>query len=237
VVVGRVLIDVVAEYGIERDRVALVEPGTDRAPLARGSPPGRALHLVTVAALNPGKGHDVLFRALSTLRDRPWRLTCAGSTTRHTSTAERLQSMLSEMRLTDRVTLAGELDGPAIAALYDGADFAVLPTLSETYSLAAAEALARGLPVVGSVTGAIPDLVGRDGEAAGLLVRPGDVDGLTDALAKVMDDSCLRTRLTEGARRVRDRLRTWDEAAREMASLMVSLSNHERWAHPSTGSG
>ena len=233
VVVGKPLVDALAKYGVERDRIALVEPGTDRAPLARGSRQAGPLHLVTVATLNPGKGHDVLFRALSTLTDRTWRLTCAGSTTRYPETAARLRTMLAALVLDDRVTLAGELDAKGIGELYDSADVAVLPTRSETFSLAAAEALARGIPLVGTMTGAIPDLVGRGGDAAGLVVAAGDVDALRHALADVVDDPCRRARLAENARRVREQLPTWDDAVREMDALMVSLSTHALRAHPS----
>ncbi len=237
VAVGKTLIDGLGQYGVNRDRIALVEPGTDPAPLARGSLQSGALHLVTVATLNPGKGHDVLFRVLSSLTDRRWRLTCAGSTTRHPETTARLRALLTELSLDDRVTLAGELDAKDIEALYDSADLAVLPTLSETFSLAAAEALARGIPLVGTMTGAIPDLVGPGDDAAGMLVAPGDVHALKEALAKVIDDPCHRTRLADNARRVREQLPTWDAAVREMDTLMVSLSNRELGAHPSTGSG
>jgi glycosyltransferase involved in cell wall biosynthesis len=145
--------------------------------------------------------------------------------------------MLPTLMLDDRVTLTGELDAKGMDVLYDSADVAVLPTLSETFSLAAAEALARGIPVVGTMTGAIPDLVGRGGDAAGLVVAAGDVDALRHALADVIDDSCRRAQLAEGARRAREHLPTWDDAVREMNTLMVSLSNHELGAHPSTGSG
>jgi glycosyltransferase involved in cell wall biosynthesis len=237
VLAGRVLIEQLAHYRIERSRVAVVTPGVDRAPLARGSAASAGLHLVTVATLNPGKGHKILFQALSRLTDRSWRLTCAGSAERHPETTARLRSLLTALRLDNRVTLAGELNGSDIAALYDSADAAVLPTLSETFSMAAAEALARGLPVVSTVTGAIPDLVGQGDDAAGVLAPPGDVDALSDALANVIDDACFRARLAENARRVRERLPTWDDAVRTMDSVMVSLSNHQRRAHPSASSG
>ena len=59
--------------------------------------------------------------------------------------------------LEDRVSLAGDLDAAALAALYDRADLFVLPTLYEGYGMAVAEALARGLPVVSTATGAIPE--------------------------------------------------------------------------------
>jgi glycosyltransferase involved in cell wall biosynthesis len=230
VVAGNALIEPLARYGIERSRIAIVTPGVDRAPLARGSGVSGAVHFVTVATLNPGKGHEILFRALSRLTDRRWRLTCAGSTERHPETASRLRSILTTMRLADRVELVGELDASAVAALYDSADAFVLPTLSESYGLVVAEAIARGLPVLSTVTGAIPDLVGHGDDAAGLLVPPGDVDALADALENVIDDACLRARLAENARRVRGRLPTWEDAVRVMDSLMVSLSNHERGA-------
>ena len=220
VVAGRALIEPLALYGIERSRLAVVTPGVDQAPLARGSRDSHELHLVTVATLNRGKGHDLLFAAMSRLADRRWRLTCAGSDERDPDTAARLRSMLTELRLDDRVTLAGEMDTAGIAALYDSADVFVLPTLSETHPLVVGEALARGLPVVSTITGAIPDLVGRGDAAAGLLAPPGDVDALADALAKVIDDACLRGRLADNARRVRERLPTWEDAARVFAEVV-----------------
>jgi glycosyltransferase involved in cell wall biosynthesis len=220
VVTGGALLEPLALYGIERSRVAVVAPGVDRAPLARGSRDPGNLHLVTVATLNPGKGHETLFRALSRLTDRRWRLTCAGSAERHPETASHLRSILTTMRLADRVGLVGELDASAVGALYDSADAFVLPTLSESHGLVVAEAVARGLPVVSTVTGAIPDLVGRGEDAAGLLVPPGDVDALADALERVIGDACLRARLAENARRMRDRLPTWEDAARVFAEVV-----------------
>jgi glycosyltransferase involved in cell wall biosynthesis len=81
----------------------------------------------------------------------------------------------SELGLEDRVQLAGELDADSIADCYNTADVFVLATLQETYGMAVAEALAHGLPVVSTTTGAIPSLVGTE---AGILVPPGDADAL-----------------------------------------------------------
>ena len=62
----------------------------------------------------------------------------------------------------------------------------VLATLQETYGMAVAEALAHGLPIVATTTGAIRELVGED---AGLLVEPGDTTALTSALGRVIGDA------------------------------------------------
>jgi glycosyltransferase involved in cell wall biosynthesis len=216
-------------YGVRREAIAVVEPGTDRAPLATGSRPGAGdpLHLVSVAAITPGKGHDVLLRALGRLRHRSWRLTCAGSVERHPAIVAGLRDMLSADGLDERVSFAGELDAGALAALYDSADLFIHPTLHETYGMVVAEALARGLPVVSTATGAIPDLVGT---GAGLLVTPGDPGALTDALSAVLADDELRGRLAAGACRVRDRLPTWDDAAEKMAAALAGLETHGRFA-------
>ena len=120
------------------------------------------------------------------------------------------------------MSLPGELDDVALGGCYDGADVFVLATLQETYSMAVAEALARGLPVVGTATGAIPDLVGDE---AGLVVPPGDAEALAGALTCVLGDAALRARLADGARRVRDQLPSWEETARQMSDALAAAGS------------
>ena len=229
IVTGNATASALERFGVRRDRIAVVEPGTDRAPLTAGSRGGTRdpLHLLTVAAITPGKGHEILLRALGSIPEMNWRLTCVGSLERHPPTTARLRQTLGAGRLEDRVSLVGELDAAALAALYGTADFFVLPSLHETYGMVVAEALARGLPVIGTATGAIPDLVGAD---AGLVVRPGDADALARALSSVLTDADLRDRLAAGARRVRVRLPTWDEAVDKMAAALTRPEADERFA-------
>ena len=269
-----------AGYGVGADRITVVEPGTDPAPLARGSAfgaqrigrvlsdPARGgseetrptvdlvtrpqlsnVSLLCVASLTPRKGYELLLSALAAIPHRHWRLTCAGSLDRDAPTVARVRAQLRADGLEDRVSLAGDMDATALAMHYDRADLFVLPTLYEGYGMAVAEALARGLPVVSTATGAIDDLVlGRvrlpasaptvaDGAAArpgrraerearqpeqpaGLIVPPGDLKAFTDALSRVLGDVELRAQLAAGARRVRDRLPTWDAAATLMAQAL-----------------
>ncbi len=86
--------------------------------------------------------------------------------------------------------------------------------------MAVAEAVAHGLPVVATMTGAIPELVGND---AGVLVPVGDIEALAESLARVLSDADLRVRLAEGARLRRNQLPTWDEAGRRMANALNPL--------------
>jgi glycosyltransferase involved in cell wall biosynthesis len=223
-----------ANYDVHPERIAVVEPGTDPAPLARGSD-GRRVHFVCVAAIIPRKGHEVLMRALAIVPERNWRLTCVGDVERDPAGVDRLRAHVRADGLADRVVFAGEGDRHAVAAYYDEADLLVMPSLHEGYGMAVAEALARGLPVVGTNTGAIPELLNGmlkiDGElfrddrlvelSAGLLVQPDDADSLAAALSLVLRDVPLRERLTQGARRVRDMLPTWEEASEKMAQALM----------------
>jgi len=225
IVTGTATVGALEAYGVRPEQIAVVEPGTDPAPLARGS--RNPVHLVSVAAITVGKGHEILLRALARLRQRAWRLTCAGSLDRDPATADRVRELMDAERLGTQVALVGELDATELYALYDSADVFVHASLHETYGMVAAEALARGVPVVGSATGAIPYLVGSD---AGLLVPPGDAAALEGALSSVIDDQDLRHRLAAGARRVRSRLPTWDDAAEGMANALVRLENDGAFA-------
>ena len=222
VVTGRWTVSALERYDVGRHRIALVEPGTDRAPLARGSS-GSRLELLCVATVNTGKGHEILIRALASLPQRDWHLTCAGSLDRDPPTVQRVRGVIRAMKVEDRVSLAGELDDAALAAAFDHADVFVLATLRETYGMAVAEALAHGLPVVSTTTGAIADLVGPAADGAGLLVPPGDETALAAELSRVMSDAWLRDRLAAGARRMRDRLPTWDDAAEKLAAALARV--------------
>ena len=221
IVTGRAALPLLARCSLPSLRVVVVEPGTSEAPLARGSG-GSRLRLLSVATITPGKGHENLLAALAAVPFRGWSLTCAGSLTRHPPTVERVRRAVGRLGLDDRVSLVGELDEPALEECYDRSDLFVLATRQETYGMAVAEALARGLPVVSTTTGAIPDLVGN---RAGLLVAPGDTQALTKVLSRVLGDKELRARLAEGARRQREKLPRWEEAAAKMAAALESIGH------------
>jgi glycosyltransferase involved in cell wall biosynthesis len=80
-----------------------------------------------------------------------------------------------------------------------------------------AEALARGLPIISTTAGAIPDTVPAE---AGLLVPPGDEAALAEALARVMDEPGLRERLAAGARAARQTLPDWPTVSARFAGVL-----------------
>jgi glycosyltransferase involved in cell wall biosynthesis len=232
VVTGPDTVETMVRYGVPRERVVLISPGTDRAALARGTlvasafsrtlrPPAGTVQLLTVATVNRGKGHAFLVRALAAIDPSTWRLTCVGSLDRDPAEVAGVKDLIGSLGLGGRVTLAGELDAAGVAAAYDAADVFVLPTLHETFGMAVAEAIARGLPVVSTPVGAIPDIAGE----GALLVPPGDSAALAAALAQVIAEPASRDRLAAGAREARERLAPWDAALDKMCAVLTAAAD------------
>jgi len=205
-----------ADYGIEREKVSTVCPGTDPAPQARGST-GEFVQLLCVGSVVPRKGHRVLIDALSDCAELPWRLLCLGSKARDSETVAAIERQIAASDLADRVALAGEADETALGEAYAAADVFVLASALEGYGMAFAEALARGLPIVGSGEGAVRDTVPED---AGLIVPVGDRPALANALACVIESSELRRRLSNGARAAGLKLPDWVSAGREFTAAL-----------------
>ncbi len=211
---------VASDYGVPPERITVARPGSDPMPLARGSQDG-IVRLLSVGAIVPRKGFDLLIPALATLADLPWRLTIAGDRTRDRDAVAQLDSDIARHALADRIETPGAVTPDQLAALYVDADLFVLASRFEGYGMAYAEAIAHGLPVVGSNAGAIPDTVPPD---AGLLVVPGDVEALAAALRYVVGDSVLRRRLAGAASAAAPRLPTWRQSAEFFARALETLA-------------
>jgi len=220
IVTSRATARALGGLGVPAERIEVVEPGTDPAPLGRGSD-GPGVGLLCVGAITPRKGHAVLIDALARIARHPWHLACVGSLDRNPATVADLRRRIDACGLSGRVTLTGEKGEEAIGAYYDRADAFVLPSFHEGYGMVLAEALARGLPIVSTRAGAIPDTVPQ---TAGLLVPPGDAAALANALAAVLDDARLRARLAAGARAARGRLPSWDAACERFAAALERVA-------------
>ena len=121
--------------------------------------------------------------------------------------------------------------------MYAEAQVAVVPSLYEGFSLPAIEAMACGVPLVATTGGALPEVVGDDGETA-LLVTPDDPEALAAGIRRILDDDALAARLGEGGRqRVLGRF-TWEATARGTAEqYRLLLDDHRRAAGRRTGRG
>jgi glycosyltransferase involved in cell wall biosynthesis len=211
-------------YALHVDRVHVAEPGVDRSAIAPGTPDGA--RLLCVAALTPGKGHDVLLAALDVVRDLRWSCVCVGSLASDPVHAARLLRMARDSGLAARVDLPGPRTGAALDATYAAADLLVLPSRFETYGMVVTEALARGLPVLVTDTGGLAETVGglTDGSRPGVLVPAEDATALADALGRWLTDPAWRESLrrTAGARRTA--LAGWDRTAERVSRVLSAVA-------------
>ena len=192
----------------------VAEPGVDAAGLARGTAAGA--ELLCVAAVTPGKGHDVLLDGLGTVGDLPWRCTCVGSLDRDPAFAADVQ----RHALRGRVRFVGPRTGADLDRAYAAADLLVLASHAETYGMVVTEALARGVPVVATDVGGVPEALGH---GAGLLVPPGNPAALGAALRRWLGDAELRGRLRRAARDRRASLRGWPATTADLAGVLEGV--------------
>ena len=221
----------IAACGVPRESIAIVTPGTDPAPRAEGSRsrPGAKrstpVELLCVGSLIPRKGHDVLFDAVAELRLLSWHLTCVGSETLASDHVAALREQIDISGIVDGVTLAGELDDPTLEQAFQKADVFVLATRHEGYGMAVAEALARGIPVVSTMAGAIPELVGFDG---GSIVPIADAEAFAAALEPIVSDHAKRAEIAAGALAQGATLPRWADAAQAASDAILRFADQRR---------
>jgi len=213
--------DISAQLGVRPERVSVVPVGVDHTvfePIPGVTPiPGRLI--VTSSSDVPLKGLVPLLEAVAKLRtEREVELVVIG----RPRPGGRVDRAIARLELAGTIRCVSGISDRELATLYGEAQVAVVPSLYEGFSLPAVEAMACGVPVVATTGGALPEVVGNDGET-GLLVAPDDPGALAAAIARLLDDAELRARLgAAGRERVLSRF-TWAVTAEGTAACYQAL--------------
>ncbi|QHO72388.1 hypothetical protein ACH79_06870 [Bradyrhizobium sp. CCBAU 051011] len=183
----------------------------------------QAASILFLGRLGPRKGVPELVRALASLDSKSgWRATLAGD-----GAVSDTRAAVERAGLGDRISVPGWVGPAQVEALLRAANILVLPSFSENLPMAVIEALAHGAAVVCTPVGALPELI--EHERTGLIVEPGDVEGLAAALGRLIDDPELRQRLGENGRTLhRSRLAIEICAERLVAIWTESVHPGER---------
>ncbi|QJT05177.1 glycosyltransferase family 4 protein [Streptomyces asoensis] len=220
----------VSHHGLAPERVHVAAPGADIAPLASGT--DGVSRLLCVAAVTPRKGQHRLVEALAAARDLPWSCVCVGGLGQDPEYVAHLRGLIAKYGLQDRLELAGPKAGAELDAAYASADLMVLTSYAETYGMAVTEALARGIPVLATDVGGLPEAVGRapDGGVPGILVPPEDPAALAVELRGWFGEADVRRRLKAAARGRRAALNGWATTAQSLAGVLGRLPSEPRRA-------
>jgi glycosyltransferase involved in cell wall biosynthesis len=205
-------------FDVPPTRLRIATPGCDPLPRAHGTM--RPPRLLSVGAVIPRKGYDLLIEAVAAL-DGDWRLTIAGALDRDPDHVRAIRAMLAASGLDARITLTGVLSDQALRACYARADLFVSASRHEGYGMAAAAALSAGLPIVCTDAGALADTVPS---GAGLIVPAGDPDALRAALRRMLADDALRARRAAASWRAGRALPRWDGTARRVRAVLRSVA-------------
>lgn len=184
----------VAYSGVNPNRFLQRGPARDDAGAAKWSAaPGVPL-IVNVAALTDHKDHATLLRAAACLRDRgfQFRLVIAGTGELET----KLRQQQQEAGLVEQVTFAGFVQD--VGSLLRAADLFVMSSHLEGLCTSILDAMSVGVPVVATAAGGIPEII--EAGVNGLLAKPRDAPGLTDAIHRALTDRELLAQFSQAGR-------------------------------------
>jgi len=180
-----------------------------------------------IGRLHPKKGIEIFIKALKVLKDElpDFKVYIVGDG----EIKQTLQQRVTEFRLDDRVCFTGEKHD--VIPYYRQSHAVVLPSFTEGLPLVLLEAMACGAPVVASKVGGIIDVMGASDEdgpesggyclcETGILVLPGDEQGLSKALNMLIHDPALQERLAQNARERIERCYCLDKVVERYIALM-----------------
>jgi glycosyltransferase involved in cell wall biosynthesis len=214
--------DVVTEFGLDPARIQVVPLGVDSVfrPPTAPRVPGRIVAMAS--ADTPLKGIATLLEAFAKLRtERDVELLLI-SKPKPGGQTERLIDRLS---VGDSVRFVNGISDAELADVVGSAEVACVPSLYEGFSLPTVEAMACETPLVVSRAGAIPEVIGLDGECADL-VTPGDVGELAAALEGLLDDPARRARMGAAGRERALAEYSWRAVAEATAAAYERAIDH-----------
>jgi glycosyltransferase involved in cell wall biosynthesis len=188
---------IVRHYSVTPERLRIVPEGIDLARW-RGPAPasGDGRTVLCVARQYPRKHVADLLRALPMVRRvvPEARAVIVGDGPEHAA----LRRVAAQLELGGAVTFRGAVDDATLLSCYRSADVYCLPSVQEGFGIVFLEAMASGLPIVATSAAAVPEVVPPD---AGILVPPGNVEALAEALAALLEAPARRRELGEAGQR------------------------------------
>jgi glycosyltransferase involved in cell wall biosynthesis len=189
--------DFLVDHGFDATRFRVIPNGIDLSVMRTAEHESTVQpRIVCVARFVPRKRQEVLVEALAVLRDEGLDFRC--ELIGYGPTLEGVRDLVAARGLTDRVAFAGRISQPETAARLADAHLFVLPSLWEGMPGSVIEAMAAGLPVVGTDVNGTNEVV-VDG-VTGLLAPPDDAPALAAALGRLLGDEGLRREMGRAGR-------------------------------------
>lgn len=196
----------------------------------RNYPPAERPFILTVGAVKPRKGADIVVEAMALLKSRipDLQYKIAGSTSERQSYVEELRHLVAEKGLGDRVEILGKVSDEDILRLYHQCTALVLAAQTRDGSFEGFpgvfyEAHACGAPII-STYGFGSEYVVKNGYN-GFLVQPDDITSLAEAIAKIVENPALRQKMSENGR-IEAKKHTWANVAEMYRTIYTQVHSH-----------
>jgi glycosyltransferase involved in cell wall biosynthesis len=216
--------DITADFGVHPDQLHVVPLGVDTdlfAPSTQPRIPGRIIAIASADRPLKGVGH--LLQAVAKLRtEHDLELQLVAKLEPNGPT----EKLIAELGISDFVHISCGLSDAALARLFASAEIACIPSLYEGFSLPAVEAMASGTPIVASRAGALPEVLGPDGDCA-RLVQPGDAAELIRVLAELLVSPGQLHQLGVAGRRRAVEVYSWESVAAQTARVYQRAINRQ----------
>ncbi|WP_334694152.1 glycosyltransferase family 4 protein [Nostoc sp.] len=189
--------DYLSIQGIEKDKITVAFPGMEKVQKSRLSHPKKLsekepINLITVGTFSQGKGQLDLVQMLAQMQAKNFRLHLIGDCKQNASYTEEILAIIKRSQMEYCIILHGYLPQQAIFDLFPQCALYLSPSTYESYSMATAEAVVHGLPVLAYATGAIVDWIEDGGN--GILIEPGKQEQFFKALTRLLT---VRNELTQ----------------------------------------
>jgi glycosyltransferase involved in cell wall biosynthesis len=207
--------DIASDFAVDPRQLHVVPLGVDTHLFQPGVHRVRNRIIAIASADVPLKGVSHLLHAVARLRvERDLELQLVAKLEPNGPT----EKLIAELGISDIVHISSGVSDEELAGLLASAEIACIPSLYEGFSLPAVEAMASGTPIVASRAGALPEVVGSDGECA-RLVTPADVDELTTVLGDLLDSPIELGRLGDNGRRRALEVFSWESVAAQTVAV------------------
>ena len=176
--------------------------------------------ILYAGALNARKGYADLIRSFAMIADKnkEWKLVFAGN-----GELVKARQLVVELNIQNQVVFKGWVSGKEKNEIFQNASIFCLPSYAEGFPMAVLEAWAYGIPVITTPVGGLPDILIDGGNA--LVIKPGDLMGISSAAEKLIGDESLRKRLSEESLKLSNTIFSLKEITRQLDTIYTKLIN------------
>ena len=216
--------DAVERLGIRPEMIRVINPGfaKDRLLLPDRSDRHGPVRLLCVGSISPRKAQHLVVKACSFLDRGSYQLEFIGSIESDKAYTATVNKLIADEALSESIKMSGYIEEKEVVDAYLKADILVHPATWEGFGMSILEGMWFSLPVIASDISAIPELVCNG--VNGLLIEPGNVEELVEALRFLIQNGETRLQMGEKSRMFAEKMNDWNDTGKDFMELVITAA-------------